>query len=593
METTMFIPASTPSKHSLTPVQETELKLFEENIQKLESGTLDSDDFRRFRLENGIYGIRGTTDEHMVRIKIKWGNMNADQLDVLADVAEAYATPKCGHVTTRQAIQMHHVKRRDVPAVLRKIAECGLTTREACGNTVRNVTACHYSGVSPDEVFDVRPYAQAIADYFLRNPLNQNLPRKFKFAFEGCPTDHARVAIHDFGAVAKIKKIDGKEVRGFQCYVGGGLGATPHAAQLIEDFTPEEMLIPTAEAVVRIFDRHGNRKDKARARIKFVVKDWGIEKMRQAIFEERKIALLTRSGRIPDFKINPHAYDETPPQVQLPAVAPEPKDANYSRWKETNVKRQKQAGYVTVVVRCQLGDIYVPQMRALADLSRRYNGGRIRTAITQNLVLQWVPEKALPLVYAELLKAGLAEANAERVADITRCPGADTCQIAITHSKGLAAALTPVFSNGLSTAEDLQDIKIKISGCFNSCGQHYIADIGFYGASKMVDGHDVPHYVMLLGGYTQEGVAVFGKPTVQIPAKRVPDATKKLLQFYHDNHQPKEIFRAFVERVGLPKIKELLQEFTAIPKGDPKLYEDLGAEGVAFKMELGRGECAA
>ena len=302
---------------------------------------------------------------------------------------------------------------------------------------------------------------------------------------------------------------------------------------------------------------------------------------------------MTRSGRHPDFKINPNAFDETPPHVQLPAVVPEPKDPAYTRWKLTNVKRQKQPGYVTVVVRCQLGDIYVPQMRALADTSRRYNGGRIRTAITQNLVLQWVPEKAVPLLYAELVKAGLADANAERVADITRCPGADTCQIAITHSKGLAAALTPIFSNGMSTAEDLQDIKIKISGCFNSCGQHYIADIGFYGASKDVDGRDVPHYVMLLGGYTEEGVAKFGKPTVQIPAKRVPEATQRLLKYYQENHQPQEIFRAFVERMGLPKIKELLQPYTVIPKDDPKMFEDLGDEGTAFKMELGKGECAA
>src|SRR5580765_4396759 len=286
----------------------------------------------------------------MMRIKIKWGVMTADQLDQVADIAEAYATPKCGHVTTRQAIQMHHIKRRDVPTIIRKLAECGLTTREACGNTVRNVTACPYAGVSPEEVFDVRPYAAAVTEYFLRNPLNQNLPRKFKFAFEGCPTDHARVAIHDFGAVAKIREINGKKVRGFQCYVGGGLGATPFSAQLIEDFTPEDLLIPTAEAVVRIFDRHGNRKDKARARIKFVLKDWGLEKMRETILEERKIALLTRSGRYPDFKVNPNAFAEEAPQVDLPAVVPEAKDPGYSRWKLTNVKKQKQAGFTSVLV---------------------------------------------------------------------------------------------------------------------------------------------------------------------------------------------------------------------------------------------------
>jgi len=580
-------------KMSLTPVQEAEFAHFEENVRKLEAGSLDSDDFRRFRLENGCYGIRNTTDEHMIRIKVKWGNLTADQLDVLAEVAEAYATPKAGHVTTRQAIQMHHIKRRDVVKLLRRVSEAGLTTREACGNTVRNVTACHFAGTSPDEVFDVRPYAQAIADYFLRNPIGQNLPRKFKFAFEGCSTDHARVPIHDFGAVAKIRDVNGKKVRGFQIYVGGGLGATPFSAQLIEEFTPEELLIPTAEAVVRIFDRHGNRKDKARARIKFVLKEWGIEKMREMILEERKIAILTRSGRTPDFAINPNAFDEKPPQVDLPSSIVEPKDLSYARWKLTNVRKQKQAGYASVIVRCLLGDIYVPQMRDLANIARRYCAGRLRTAITQNLVLQWIPEKALPLVYADLQKAGLAEANAERVADITRCPGADTCQIAITHSKGLASALTPVFSNGMATAEELQDIKIKISGCFNSCGQHHIADIGFYGSSKVIDGHEVPHYVMLLGGFTQEGLAKFGKPTLQLPARRVPEATQKLLSFYQSDRHASENFRAFVDRVGTARIKEVLQEFTAVSANDPQAYEDLGAEGVAFKMEMGKGECAA
>ncbi len=584
----------TPGRKPAIPAaQQVEITQFEDNIRRLEAGDLDTDDFRRFRLNNGIYGIRNTTDEHMVRIKIMWGNVDADQFDALADIAEKFATPKCAHVTTRQAIQMHHIKRREVPQLIRQIAEAGLTTREACGNTVRNVTACHYAGISAEEAFDVRPYAQAAVDYFLRNPIQQNLPRKFKIGFEGCPTDHARIPIHDFGAVAKIREIDGKSVRGFQCYVGGGLGATPFTAQLIEDFTPEDMLIPTIEACVRIFDRHGNRKDKARARIKFVLKEWGIEKMRATIVEERKIAILTRSGVHATFKVNTAGFDEAPPKVELPASIAEPTDLGYARWKLTNTRKQKQAGHVTVLVRCLLGDIYVPQMHALASIARKFCGGRMRTAITQNMVLQWVPEKALPLVYEELLRAGLAEPNAERVADITRCPGADTCQIAITHSKGLAGALTPIFSNGLATADELQDIKIKISGCFNSCGQHHIADIGFYGSSKTIDGHDVPHYVMLLGGYTEEGLAKFGRPTVQIPAKRVPEATKKLLNFYRSDRQPTEIFRAFVDRVGHAKIKDLLQEFTTIPAGDPKMYEDLGAEGIAFKMEMGKGECAA
>lgn len=584
-----------PIKYPLSPEQTAEIKQFEDYIAALESGALDTEDFRKFRLNNGIYGIRNTTDEHMVRIKLKWGHMTADQLDAMADMAERFATPKAGHVTTRQAIQMHHIRRRDLPALIRAIAECGLTTREACGNTVRNVTASPYAGVDPQEAFDVRPYAQAAADYFLRNPVSQSLPRKFKIVFEGSPVDHARVCIHDFGAVAKVRTVNGKQERGFATYVGGGLGATPNAAQLIEEFTPEELIIPTIEACVRIHDRYGNRKDKAKARIKFVLKDWGIEKMREVIFENRKIALLTRSGRTPSFKIQTEGWEDQPPVVNLPASITEPTDKNYQRWKVTNVRKQKQAGHVTVTVRCLLGDIYVPQMHQLAEIARKYCGGRLRTAITQNIVMQWVPEKALPLVYAELVKAGLAEANGERVADVTRCPGADTCQIAITHSKGLATAITTMFVNDpdITEAPELQDIKIKMSGCFNSCGQHHIADIGFYGSSVVVDGHEIPHYVMLLGGYTAEGVAKFGRMTTKVPARRAPDALKALLNHYRQNRQGEEIFRAYVERIGIPKIKELLAPFMTVDAADPKKYEDLGAEGVAFKMEMGQGECAA
>ena len=583
------------TKHPLGPEQATEIKQFEDYIAQVEAGSMDTEEFRKFRLNNGIYGIRNTTDEHMIRIKLKWGHMTADQLDAMADMAERFATPKCAHVTTRQAIQMHHIKRRDVPALIRAVAECGLTSREACGNTVRNVTASHYAGIDPLEVFDVRPYAQAAADYFLRNPVSQTLPRKFKIAFEGSPVDHARIPIHDFGAAAKVRTVNGKQERGFATYVGGGLGATPNSALLIEEFTPEDLVIPTIEACVRIHDRYGNRKDKAKARIKFVLKEWGPEKMRETILELRTVALHTRSGLIPSFKINTAGWDEAAPTVNLPATITEPTDCAYQRWKATNIHKQKQAGHVTVLVRCLLGDIYVPQMHQLADIARQYCGGRMRTAITQNIVLQWVPEKALPLVYAALVKAGLADPNGERIADVTRCPGADTCQIAITHSKGLASAITPLFTDGdtLTEADELQDIKIKISGCFNSCGQHHIADIGFYGSSEIIDGHDVPHYVMLLGGYTQEGLAKFGRMTTKVPARRGPESLKALLEHYRQNRQPKEIFRAYVERMGIPKIKEVLAPYTTVNMADPKKFEDLGAEGVAFKMEMGKGECAA
>ena len=576
------------SKHKqISCAQEKELQRFETEIAALERGELDPDDFKRFRLENGVYGIRGTTDMHMVRIKIRFGALTADQLDAVADAAERYTPLKMGHVTTRQAIQLYNVKRRDVPAALRLIAESGLTTREASGNTVRNVTCCPWAGVAADESFDVAPYADAVSRYFLRNPLNQNLPRKFKIAFEGCPTDHARLGIHDIGAQAKLR--DGK--RGFQLYVGGGLGPTPMSAQLLEDWTPEDLLIPSIEATIRLFDRHGNRKDRARARLKFVLKDWGIEEFRKQWRLERSVVIGTRSG-LADWSIPQEAETAPPAPQEKPSHAPT--TPHYARWRKTNCVAQKQKGFFAVTVRCPLGDVTCTQMRHVAAVARRYCGGRLRTAITQNLLLHWVPEAYLPNVYAELARQNLAQCEAGHLADITRCPGADTCQIAITHSRGLAEAIGELFNNGLAHDPVLENLSIKISGCSNSCGQHHIADIGFFGSAKNVDGHQVAHYRMLLGGGTRAGEAFFGTQVATLPAKRIPDAVKKLLLHYRDHRGSDESFRDFVQRIGVPNVKQLLNEFTTLPPYSkrPDLYGDLGFEG-EFKVEIGKGECAA
>ena len=296
--------------------QKKEISRFEEEIRKLEEQKLDMDDFRRFRLENGVYGIRGTMDEHMIRIKVRYGALTADQWEAIADVVEKYATPKVAHITTRQAIQMHKVKRSTVTAVLERITRTGLTTREACGNTVRNVSSCPFAGISAEELFDVTPYADAVSRYFLRHAVCQNLPRKFKIAFEGCPTDHARVPIHDFGAVARIKVVDGKPVRGFRTFVGGGLGTVPFPAYELEEFAPEELLIPTIEAVIRLFDRFGDRKNKNTARIKFLIKKWGMEEFKKQFIEERKATILTSPGQT-DWSIP--LYEQEPPPP-APAV---------------------------------------------------------------------------------------------------------------------------------------------------------------------------------------------------------------------------------------------------------------------------------
>jgi sulfite reductase beta subunit-like hemoprotein len=574
---------------------ETEIRRFAEEIAKLEAGETDPDDFKRFRLENGVYGIRGTTDRHMVRIKVRFGRITPEQLETVADIAERFTPTGLAHVTTRQDIQLHNVKRTDVVETLRRLAECGLTTREACGNTVRNVTACPYSGVSMSETFDVTPYADALSAYFLRNPINQNLPRKFKIAFEGCAEDHARTPIHDIGIVAKVREYRGGIQRGFQLYIAGGLGAQPRSADLLEDFTPADLLIPTAEAIIRVFDRNGERRperiNRMRARMKFLARSWGIDKLREAIFQERKAILATRSGRSP---ARIEAAEEQPPTVAvLNPPAPHISVVEYRRWRATNVVAQKQPGWYVITVRCPLGDIDPKGLRKLARIARRYCGGRLRLAIAQNILLRWVPEAALPWIFSELQGAGLAHSDADRIADITRCPGADTCQIALTHSRGLASALGDVFKKEFSGIAEIQDISIKISGCMNSCGQHHIADIGLHGATETSDEHELPVYVMMVGGRTREGRAEFGKIAGKIPSRSVPGAVRSVLQFYVSERSERENFRTFLDRVGTPAIKKVIGPFTQMPSYEFQrdLFYDLGAEE-QFKAAVGVGECA-
>ncbi len=580
----------------LSPEAEAEIQRFEKEIARVEKGELDPDDFRKFRLENGVYGIRGAADRHMIRIKIRFGQMDALQLESVADITEKYAPNQLAHVTTRQAIQLHEIKRTDVPLILRKLAETGLTTREACGNTVRNVSASHYAGISPKEAFDVNPYADLLSLYFLRNPVCQNLPRKFKIAFEGSvDEDYAKIGIHDLGFIAVKKTVDGKEVKGFKVYVGGGLGSMPFPAQLLEEFCPVELYLPTAEAVIRLFDRNGERKDKNRARIKYLVAKWGIETFRKEFFDERRQVVATGSGKEAFWKLKLEEY--TAPVLKQPAPTEAPAtQPGYDAWLKTNTFEQKQKGYYAVQVRCPLGDINPAQMRKLAKIARAFCGGRLRTTIAQNLLLHWVPQASLKALYAQLSPAGLAMKDAGRIADITRCPGADTCQIAITHSKGLAFEMGKLFENGLAKEAVLQDITIKISGCTNSCGQHHIANIGFHGASKNVEGKAVPHYQLMIGGYTdKDGVAVFGKRIAQIPAKKTPDATKAILEAFKSEHQGSETFLQWVERAGTQKLKDIVAPHTSIPAfdQDPKMYEDLGDPGKLFKLEMGKGECAA
>jgi sulfite reductase beta subunit-like hemoprotein/proteasome lid subunit RPN8/RPN11 len=586
VEEVIEVTKESPMSIVLPEYVENEIRQVEENIRALKAGKMEMDDFRRFRLNNGIYGIRNQVDKQMVRIKVPFGKLTPEQLEAMADVTETFAPSKIGHFTTRQNLQIHLVPLEDTPKIMRRLAEAGLTPREGCGNTVRNITANPYTGVHPDDVFDVAPYADAAFKFFLRNPLSQNLPRKFKIAFESTSTDYALTAIHDMAFVAEIRN----GVRGFRTYVGGGLGATPQVAIRLEDFTPADLMMPSIETVVRLFDRFGDRADKLHARIKFLVKKWGADEFRKKFQAERRAVLSTRAGSI-DWTIP--VVEESAP-VLLTDVAAEKSAPGFERWKATNVAAQRQAGYSWATVVLPLGDITVGQMRALAKISRRLNGGRLRTTVEQNFLLRWIRNEHLPMLYNALVKAGLGTAGGNRLSDITRCPGADTCQIAVTKSRELAIALGGLFTNGLSADVDLEGIHIKISGCTNSCGQHHIGSLGFYGTYRKVGDRPVPHYMMLAGGSTKEGEARFGQVIAALPARRVPDAVKKVIGAYKSERQGVELFETWFDRVGKSHVKELVQEFTVLPPyaENPTLYFDWG-ETADFKPDIGVGECAA
>src|SRR5574337_2020933 len=401
---------------------EGDIDTFDQFVQRFWNGEISPDEFKRFRLQNGIYGQR-QEGEQMFRIKIPWGGLSATQLELLAELA-AKAPKGVAHVTTRQNIQLHFIKLEQVAGLMRSLASVGLTTREACGNTVRNVVVGHCAGVCPQELFDVTPYAEAVARFLLRNPMNQNLPRKFKIAFSGCPDDLGLSPIQDIGARAALRSTAGKEERGFQLYVGGGLGPMPRLADLLEEFTPAEQLLLTVAAVVRVFDRHGNRDDRHKARMKFVLNKLGIEQFRTLVFQERTGLESTMAGQFPSLVV----WEEAPPPRASSALAGLPiesDDPAYRRWRATNLLPQKQAGYTMVHVRLELGDITAVQLRTLAFAAREFGDGTVRSTNQQNFVLRWILSERLPALYRLLSAVGLAAPSAERLADVTACPGAD------------------------------------------------------------------------------------------------------------------------------------------------------------------------
>jgi sulfite reductase beta subunit-like hemoprotein len=559
-----------------------DIELFRAQAQQYSSGKLTADEFRPFRLRRGIYSQR-QDNVHMIRTKIPGGQLTADQMRQLALVAERYGGDK-GHLTTRQNMQYHFVPLKDVPDALHLLADVRLTTREACYNTVRNVTACPLAGVHAEEPFDVRPYAQRLAFAFLHKELTDSLPRKFKVAFVGCPEDCMATPINDVGLRALIR--DG--VKGFRMTIAGGLGPLPTEGRLLHDFLPGDDVVRRVEAVIRVFNVHGNRANKNKARLKFVMRERGFDWLRGAIEEQYQD--IVKNGGIPmpaSVPDNFGGFTATAPPKGTGELLPLlPVSPEFKAWKETNVRAQKQDGYAIVTVKIPNGNLTGQQMRGLADLAEQAADGFIRVTMAQNVALAYVPVGALERVYGALGQIGLNGGRATEISDTVTCPGAYSCNLALTKSMNLGAALAE--STRKYDDPAIRQLSIKISGCPNSCGQHWIADIGFYGNSRKIDGRELPYYLMQLGGTPHE----FGLAVQSLPARLAPLAVDRVLAHYQANRQEGESFRAYVLRFKVETFKKLTADLVKPSELTPEMYMDWG-DDVAFSLQLGRGECAA
>ena len=570
---------------------------FEEQLERYLAGELAEDVFRVFRLNNGIYGQRQGGHNQMVRVKVPYGSITPDQLDALGHIAETYSRG-WGHLTTRQNVQFHFVDLRRVPEVMRELAAVGLTTREACGDTVRNVMGCHLAGACPYEVLDISPWAEATFRHFLRNPLAQRLPRKFKINFSGCTTDCGQAMFNDVGVVAVTRTLDDGTVEpGFRVYVAGGLGANPHPALALEPFTAREDLLPTIESILRVFEQAGNRDNKLRARMKWLVDTLGFEELQRRILTTRRYLLASASwpGGIPE-EVRKHGDDPagrgaTPtPMGQGTPVTLVGRGA-YERWEAANVVRGVAKGTVSAMAHAHLGDITAAQFRALAAIQREL-GCEIRITNRQNLAFRGLAESQLPTLFARLDAIGMAQPGAELARDVVACPGADTCNLAVTQSRGLADAIGAALEEaGLA---EVGGVRINISGCTNSCGQHHAADIGFFGAERRAHGRSAPGYQMLLGGYVGEERIHFGDKALRLPAKAAPEAAVRVVGRFAAEREPGETFRAWMERAGGAKaIAAGLADLDVFPQPDerPDFYVDYGETG-PYAAEVGASECA-
>ena len=603
--------AKTYGRTRLSFASEADVDEFAAVLGQFERGEITPDQWRVFRLVRGTYGQRQADDAQMLRVKIPQGLLTGAQLEALADVGDLYSRG-FGHITTRQNVQFHFVRLHDVEPAMRRLAEAGLTTREACGNSVRNITSCPFAGVAADELFDVTPYSEALTRYLLRHPLSSRLPRKFKIGFEGCPEDHARTAINDLGFRATSSE-DG--ARGFRVTVAGGTAILCRTGVLLHDFVPTGEIYDVADAVLRVFAEFGDYQHKQRNRLKFLLKTMGWEKWR-AEYQRHLDAVRAEPRR--ERPVNPdHVPVEAPPDWELPfapdrvsiearaasaqirgtgtrpSLLPVVNDSE-QRWLRTNVIPQKQAGYSIAIVTIPLGDLTSPQFRILADLAASFSDGTVRVTVEQNLVFRWVKTSRLHEFYTAIAAARLNYSGHGTIADVISCPGAESCRIAVTQSRGLGRLLGDHLREHPEIAEVAGPGDLKISGCPNGCGQHHIASIGFQGSIRRLGDRAVPQYFVMVGGGADGDGAAFGRIAAKIPARRAPEAVDRLVDLYEAERRDGERLAEFLRRTDLARVKSVLSDLERLTEADarPEDFIDL-AEDHEFAPEVLDGECSA
>jgi sulfite reductase beta subunit-like hemoprotein len=602
--------AKTYGRARLSFASEADIDEFVRTLDQFERGEIGPDQWRVFRLVRGTYGQRQSEDAQMLRVKIPQGVLTGAQLEALGDVADLYSRG-FGHITTRQNVQFHFMKLHDVELAMRRLAEAGLTTREACGNSVRNVTACHFAGVAADELFDVTPYAEALTRYLLRHPLSSKLPRKFKIGFEGCAEDHTKTGINDLGFRATSSE-DG--ARGFRITVAGGTAILCRSGFVLHEFVPTAEIYDVADAVLRVFAEFGDYQHKQRNRLKFLIKSMGwdrwlaeyrrhlavvqAEPRRERPFDPDRVS----SEGPPDWPAPPldtRSIDARAASAQIrgtgtrPSLLPVTNDTE-EQWLKTNVKAQRQAGYSIAIVTVPLGDLTAPQFRIVADLAAAYGDGTVRVTVEQNLVFRWVRTNRLHDFYSAITAARLNYSGHGTIADVVSCPGAESCRLAVTQSRGLGRLLGDHLREHSEVAAAAGPGDIKISGCPNGCGQHHIAGIGFQGSIRRLGDRPVPQYFVMVGGSADGENARFGRVAAKIPARRAPEAVDRLVQFYVAERRNGERLAEFFMRADATRVKTVLADLEQLREADarPEDFIDL-AEDQEFAPVVMDGECSA